>query len=261
MNAIIAEDEKRARAVMRNLLESMTVPVRVIAEVDNADDAMEVIARLFPDLVFVDIRMEGMSGIEMIRCLKKQSVDTQYVIVSGYSDFQYAKQCIELGVAGYILKPVTYEEVEHIVLKVYAERKGNLLGPRIREQLRMPDLERFKCSGKSALVRQAIHYVNENMAASCRLSEVAHELKVSPEHLSRVFRREMDVTFTEYVKCVKMDYAIKLLGKTDMRIHEIAGKVGYENENYFHNVFKEAVGVTPNQYRKAELAWNNGEEG
>lgn len=83
----------------------MDIPVRVIGEADSAEEGIELIQERMPDVVFADIRMTEMDGIEMIRRLKEKHVETQYVIISGYSDFKYAQQCIDLGVAGYILKP------------------------------------------------------------------------------------------------------------------------------------------------------------
>lgn len=82
---------------------------------------------------------------------------------------------------------------------------------------------------------------------------MAREVKVSPEHLSRIFRKETDMTFTDYVKAIKMEYSMNLLRKTDKKINEIARVVGYENENYFYNIFKDFTGLTPNQYRKVEM--------
>ena len=253
MNVVIVEDEKRARDAIRSLLVNMEIPVRVVGEADNVRDAMGLIRRMLPDIVFVDIMLGEESGIEMIRCLKEKHVHTSYVMVSGYSDFRYAQQCIELGVAGYILKPVTYEDVEHFLYKIYGERKGTPLKLEVERRLQGLDSIKLECAGKNQLVKQVITYVDENMACSCRLSEVAREVKVSPEHLSRIFRKETDMMFTDYVKAIKMEYSMNLLRKTDKKINEIARVVGYENENYIYNIFTDFTGLTPNQYRKVEM--------
>lgn len=250
MKAIVVEDEKRARETIKNLLSKMEIPVSVVGEADNAEDGMKLIYEKLPDVVFADIRMGEMTGIEMIRRLNEKKVETKYVIISGYSDFKYAQQCIELGVIGYILKPVTYEDIDHMVMKLHGKISGNSLNPEIKKQLPVLDLHKLESENESLLIKKAVRFVNENMGVPCRLSEVARVLKVSPEHLSRMFHQEMNMTFTDYVKIVKVDYSINLLKKTDMRINEVARSVGYENEKYFHNIFKDAIGVTPNQYRK-----------
>lgn len=228
----------------------MDIPVRVIGEADSAEEGIELIQERMPDVVFADIRMTEMDGIEMIRRLKEKQVETQYVIISGYSDFKYAQQCIELGVAGYILKPVTYEDVEHMVTKIYGKISGNAINSEIKKKLPVLDLHKLESENENLIIKKAVHYVNENIGMPCRLSEVARALKILPEHLSRIFHQEMNMTYTDYVKIIKVDYSMNLLKKTDMRIQEIARAVGYENEKYFYNIFKEALGVTPNQYRK-----------
>lgn len=249
MRAIIVEDEKRARGVIRNLLSKMDIPVSVAGEADNAAEGMRLIQTLLPDIVFADIRMPEMSGIEMIRRLNEKGIKTKYVIVSGYDDFKYAQKCIELGVIGYILKPVTYEDMEHVILKVHGSSGGSTIPPSVKENLPVLDMEKIEHFSENLIVRKVIRYVSENMGVPCRLSQTARELKISPEHLSRVFHEEMNMTFTDYVKLVKIDYSMALLKKTDMKINEIARAAGYENEKYFSNIFRETVGITPKQYR------------
>ena len=151
---------------------------------------------------------------------------------------------------GYILKPVTYEDIDHILMKIHGMINGNMINPEIKKQLPILDMQKMESANENLIIKKAVRYVNENMGIPCRLSEVAKGLKVSPAHLSRNFNQEKKMTFTDYVKIVKVDYSINKLKKTDMRINEIARSVGYENEKYFHNIFKDAIGVTPNQYRK-----------
>ena len=94
MRAIIVEDEKRARETIKSLLGKLDISINVIGEADNADDGIMLIQEKFPDVVFADIRMGDMTGLEMIRRLYEKQVETKYVIISGYSDFKYAQLCI-----------------------------------------------------------------------------------------------------------------------------------------------------------------------
>lgn len=249
MRAVIIEDEKRARQAIRNLLEKMEPPVLVAGESDDAQEGLQIIAERLPDIVFADIRMPGMSGLEMIRILREKEVDTEFVIISGYSDFKYAQEGINLGVIGYILKPVTYEDIEQIIQKIAKKNKNTNLESEIKKKLPQMKVKGLEEQCGNPVTKRAIRYVSNNMGNSCRLAATAAEMKVSPEHLSRVFHEDMGMTFTEYVKLVKMDYSMALLRKTDMKVLEISRAIGMENEKYFSSVFKEVVGVTPKQYR------------
>lgn len=88
-----------------------------------------------------------------------------------------------------------------------------------------------------------------NISVQCRLSDAAKAIAVSPEHLSRIFHEGMGVTFMNFVKRVKIENACNLLEKTDMKICEIAYMLGYDNDKYFCNLFREVMGMSPRKYR------------
>ena len=249
MRIVIIEDEKRARAAIRNLLMAVDLQTQIVGECADASEGIETIRRKLPDLAFVDIRMPGMNGLEMIRKLNLENIRTEYVIITGYSDFQYAKQGIDLGVAGYILKPVTYEDIQQVLTKVLGRVPVSQVPPSLRSPVSLPDLRELENRCENLLIRRSIRYIDQHLGLPCHLAQTARALMVSPEHLSRSFHEEMGMTFTDYVRLVKMDYAMTLLRKTSMKVQEISWKVGIENDKYFHNVFKETVGMTPKQYR------------
>ena len=249
MRIVIVEDEKRARTAMYNLLTAVDPLTQIVGECSNAREGLETIRKKLPDLVFVDIRMPGMSGLEMIRQLREENVKTEYVIITGYSDFQYAKEGIDLGVVGYILKPITYEDIDQILTKVRSRRTGREADAILEGRISLANVRGLEKQCSNLLVRRAIRYVDEHLNVPCRLAQTARDLMISPEHLSRSFHEETGMTFTDYVRLVKLDYAMVLLRKTSMKVQEISWMIGMENDKYFHNVFKETVGMTPRRYR------------
>ena len=81
-------------------------------------EAMDAIRSGKPDVVFTDIRMHAMTGIEMIEALKAEGVDSEFILVSAYQDFAYAQQGIGLGVFSYIVKPFDIGEIEKNIAKL-----------------------------------------------------------------------------------------------------------------------------------------------
>ena len=73
--------------------------------------ALPVILKEKPDILITDIRMPFMDGLELSRMVKAELPDIKIVILSGYDDFEYAKQAIKIGVAEYLLKPVSFKPV------------------------------------------------------------------------------------------------------------------------------------------------------
>lgn len=84
------------------------------------------------------------------------------------------------------------------------------------------------------------------------LQIVAEQLHLSSQHLSRIFRQEMGITFVDYLTKVRIRRAMELLVNSQDKIYEITEKVGYSSQHYFCNVFKKIMGVSPAEYRKNE---------
>lgn len=86
------------------------------------------------------------------------------------------------------------------------------------------------------------------------LEGVAGELCVSTVYLSRIFKQEAGISFVGLLTAARIKQALLLLCETDLAMHEIAERIGYETQHYFSTAFKKAVGVSPNQYRKSSVA-------
>lgn len=84
---------------------------------ENGIDGLECIKSAKPDIVMTDIRMPGMSGLEMIRECKKLFPDTVYIVFSGFNEFKYVKEAIGLGVIDYVEKPVTLPKLKEVLKK------------------------------------------------------------------------------------------------------------------------------------------------
>lgn len=110
MRIIIVEDEIKTRRGMANLITRHTEHT-IVGEAKNGQEGLEMIQRFRPDLVITDIRMPVMGGLEMIKTLYEQGISQHCVILSGYSEFDYAKQAIRYGVDDYLIKPLAPEDV------------------------------------------------------------------------------------------------------------------------------------------------------
>lgn len=73
---------------------------------------------------------------------------------------------------------------------------------------------------------------------------------MTPEHVSRMYKKQTGVSLTDYINMYRIEKAKALLEETESSVSEIAVKVGYDNFTYFSTLFKKYVGITPNQYRK-----------
>ena len=86
---------------------------------------LRLIEEVQPDIVVIDIQMPGFNGLEVIGKMREQKKNIQFIIISGYSQFEYARQALRYGVKDYLLKPVMKEEME-AALKHVADELNTL---------------------------------------------------------------------------------------------------------------------------------------
>ncbi len=100
-------------------------------------------------------------------------------------------------------------------------------------------------------IKKAINYIREHYQESITLEEVSRKLEITPEYLSTLFNRVMEVNFSTFLKQFRISHAKRLLKGTDLKIYEISEKVGYSDPKYFMRVFKEVQGISPGEYRQS----------
>lgn len=99
------------------------------------------------------------------------------------------------------------------------------------------------------LINKACAYITENFHKSISLDEVAQTVHLSPYYFSRIFKAEQGCNFVEFLTKVRIDKAKLMLQKPEMTVVRVAAEAGYQDASYFCRVFRQEVGVTPNQYR------------
>ncbi len=111
LKVLLVDDEPNVRQGVKMMIPWDELGLEVIGEGEDGDDGLEKILSLKPDIVIADVKMPGMTGIQMIEAAKKGGYEGKCLILSGYSDFTYAKEAMSLGVKGFILKPVDEDEL------------------------------------------------------------------------------------------------------------------------------------------------------
>ena len=107
-------------------------------------------------------------------------------------------------------------------------------------------------------IREVIAYVEAHYMHDISLSDIAHELEVNYYYLSNLFKKNMDIGFTEYLNCFRLERAARLLVTTRYPVNHIARASGYENTRYFYKRFKDHFSRTPRQYREDHRMRGNG---
>ena len=119
--AMIIDDEEIVRWGIRDLIDWEAEGFALCEDGHDGRDGLHKLLKHTPDLVLVDIKMPGLNGIELIRTAREAGFEGRFIILTGYSEFEFAKAAISLGVDEYLLKPVDEEELALIARKIKKE--------------------------------------------------------------------------------------------------------------------------------------------
>lgn len=260
--AVIIDDEAWIREGLIEHIDWERIGIQLAGSFEDGADAIKELAVHPVDIIMTDIRMPNMTGIQFLselRRIEQERPDhssSKVIIMSGFDDFKYAQEAIRLGASDYLLKPTDVEEIEDVLLKVKSVCEGERQSDRERGQPHseaLPEddgLPEELDEAASHLVKLTVKIVNEQYTQDLHLAEIAEELLVTPNYLSRIFRLETGISFSSYLSQKRVKRACELLKGTLLKIYQIGEAVGYPNPRYFSEWFQKMTGMSPGDYRK-----------
>ncbi len=237
IDVIIVDDEKLIRQGIASGVNWQGLKCRVVALAENGREGLTLIGEKKPGLVITDIRMPRLNGLDMIRQARVFSPRTDYIVLSGFDEFEYARRAVSYGVLEYLLKPVDEEELEERV-RSYVLGKcreiptcGNPLIDRILEYTEYNLQNR----------RLSLNWLCENLVFK------------NSDYMGRLFKKHMGLSYHSYLNRKRIDLACSLLKeKGSKKIYEISVECGFPPDGqYFSTQFKSITGMTARQY------WNS----
>ena len=242
MKIIVVEDEQRSREGLCRLIRSAPGEHELIAQASNGTAALDLILQLKPDLVFTDIKMPIMDGISLIESVRAHNMNTEFVVISGYADFEFARKAISLDVAEYLLKPVTLEDLELVLKRVGRKLAGNQHTSSTRGKLR----EQYPYAHPA--VARALDIIETGYAGRINQRDLADEMNLSAEYFSYLFSKNVGSTFSEFLRDYRIEKAKELYASGVCPKQEVPYSVGYSDAKYFAQVFRAVTGESPAEY-------------
>ena len=282
---IIIDDEPIIVRGLSKVIDWKAYDCEVVATAGNGKEGMEMIRKYQADMIFSDIAMPGMDGLQMIAGLKSEFEDLEICILTGYRDFDFAQRAVNLGVTRFLLKPSDMAELNEAVktmtenLDKKRKRSGKIrTGDGVRKETEqgIPDetvpaqaayadvasleetgtaseAEKPAGAANSFIVKNALAYLEEHYAEKITLSDLADKVYVSQWHLSKLLNKHMGQNFSEILNTIRMNKAKELLKTPSLRIADVAEEVGFLDVAHFSKVFKKLEGMSANEYRNTIL--------
>lgn len=240
--ALIIDDEKPVQIAVCKLGRWHSYNIETPAIASNGKEGLYAMRELHPDIVFVDMQMPVINGIEFLKSACKEFPNSKYIIISGFDDFYYAQNAIRSGAIDYLLKPIDEDDlnasIEKAILQINPKADFSALNQEDADI--SPD----------EIVATIREYIDKNYSQNLNISMFSNKYYFSKEYLSKVFKAKYDFGIYEYVLKVRMERARELLSDENMKVQLISDRLGYTDSNYFSKAFRNYYGITPSQFRK-----------
>lgn len=241
MTVLIVDDEPYMVEYMKTVVDWEKYGFERVLTAGGGSLAKDLIMEHKPELLITDIKMPKISGLDLCALIEEKEYPTKTIIISGYSDFEYAKQAVRYGVSEYLVKPVLktdfVETLERIMEKYFGQEAG------------ISTWDAGASGDKRSAVAYVKRYIDDHCEEDLSLEMLGNVVHLHPAYLSKIFKEVSDVNISSYIADVKMQKAAELLEETDLKIQEVMKRLGYQKSQYFAGLFKEKYGMTPKEYR------------
>ncbi|MGI5977663.1 MAG: response regulator, partial [Candidatus Limivicinus sp.] len=203
LKVLIVDDEPTVRRGIMLGVDWAKLDCVVVGGASNGLEGLEAEERYHPNLIITDVRMPKMDGIEMLRALRQRGCTAKVILLTAYSDFDYARSALQLGAADYLLKPFRDQELIAAIDRVRARFRQDS-GRSGEEALPLQK------GDKSRYVMEALEYISKHYSdPSISISSISRALGVSEGHLSHVFKKETSYTIIGYLTHYRIHTAMK----------------------------------------------------
>lgn len=242
---LIVEDELLELEFLKSIVSEELLPADKVVTCESGIQAVKAAKQYRPDIIVMDILIPEMDGLQALQEIKKFLPEVSAIILSACSDFSYAQKAIRLRVYEYLLKPIkpsVFKQAFRDLLAAVAPRP-------------VPDEEELvdQTANQIDFIEKSLKYIHDNFKQKLPLQLVAANVFLNPQYFSRIFKKEVGVSYIDYLNKLKIEYACKLLETTDYPAYRISGECGFADPSYFNRVFVQQMNMTPKAYRRRQL--------
>lgn len=225
MNILITDDERLIRLSLLSMLDELYPGVHHISQAKDGEEMIRMVEQSFYDLVFLDINMPKVNGLDALEICRQKAPETQWCILTGYAEFEYAKRSIGLGVKEYLLKPLDIDQLKQLMGEIIKgkqqklQNQNQLFENRVSQAIALADMaggvKQMQPAGKDAVYSMYVFFLDtdENRKRQELYAELYEHLSV---YLSKTIE-ERDRYALFFLQTSELCLVIE--GKEYMRIH------------------------------------------
>lgn len=239
---LIVEDEPLIRNYLAQKIPAASSQFVVVGKAQTGKEALETILKTAPNVIFTDIRMPEMSGLELANQVHSLYPDIVVVILTGYADFTYAQEAIRYQVFAYLLKPLNVDDLKDLLarLSIFLSKTQK----EIPEEQSIPN--GISPQKTFELIKE---YMRLNYQRQIDLQILAKQFNYSPAYIIKLFKKYENTTPNRYLIQLRINAACQLLINETIPIAQVGERVGYHDLPYFSKLFKQHKELGPAAYR------------
>lgn len=253
MNLLIVDDEIFAIQGILDSVDWTKVKFDKVLTANNFSQAMNVFLQEKIDILLCDIEMPFGNGIQLVEWVKENYPNVECIFLTCHGSFAFATSAIKLQCFDYILKPVPTDILENTLLQ--AQKKfeqethnqhyleyGKMYVNQMKEDASEEQSGDIVCKIKA--------YIKENIAESLSVEMLARLVNLSPDYLTKVFKKESQMTLNDYIIQQRMFLAKELLMNSNVSVSRVSDTIGHTNYSYFSKAFKKYYGISPREMQQ-----------
>lgn len=238
---VIVDDEPIIVEGLKRTIKWDKYGCEVVGTASSGQEGIRMVREKNPDILLTDIRMPNLDGLAMIAALRSEYSEMEITILTGYREFEYARDALKLGVHRFLLKPSKMDELDEAIITMTEKLRERRGSGKVSSQENNP--------AGNFIVDSAIRYMKKHYKEKLQLSDVAEHVYVSIWHLSKLLNGQTGKSFSDILNGIRVDKAKELLGDPSLHVVDIAEMVGFQDTAHFARVFKKHTGMSANEYR------------
>lgn len=204
---LLADDEKQITEGLKCLLSWEKYQIDEIRAANTYEEALDIGWSWKPQIAIIDVCIGKKFGYDLQGELRKKLPDLCTIMISGYDEFTYVREAMRQGVVDYLLKPINRVELGKLLESIIVDRLQGSLSKSPEDEEPYDEILGKREQELSKLVRKIIKIVQEEYGKNLNLSVLADRLEVSNGYLGKLFARETDMKFSQYLMQYRMNIA------------------------------------------------------
>ena len=188
IKVLLVDDHDLVRLGIKKLLSDFP-NIQIVGEANSGEKAIEIIEKVKPDVILMDVKMPGMGGLEATKHIVNEHPEIKILVVTVYGDEPYPTRVLQAGASGYMTKGVSVDEMIQAIKTVYAGRR--YLSPEVAQQLALKHLTHDNQSPFDLLSEREMQ-VLIMITSGQKVNEVANQLCLSPKTVNSYRYRLFD---------------------------------------------------------------------